>query len=221
MLATGTPLHHRLVHYRIRLALTATLDPLSAWFLIVLACLAVPIACYSIGYTAQLSDRRSAAVGAGYNLLLGAVELVFVAADGVTFLLAWELMTLFTAALVATDHDVASTRRAAYLYLAMSHVGTGCLFAAFLILGSHSGSLAFSALLAGHVSPGPLRTGLSRCSSSAWRQSRHRPAHVWLPRRSRRRAAFGADVGVLIKTRHILCSRVLIGPLTCPGASSW
>ena len=42
-----------------------------------------------------------------FNVLLGAVELVFAAGDAITFLFAWELMTLTTAALVATEHEIA------------------------------------------------------------------------------------------------------------------
>ncbi len=64
------------------------------------------------------------------------MELVFAAGDAITFLFAWELMTLATAALVATDHEDRDSRRAGYLYLVMSHVGTGCLVAGFLVLGA-------------------------------------------------------------------------------------
>ena len=97
--------------------------------------LAVPIALFSIGYArhAPLS-QRSVFLGIAFNVLLCAVELVFVAHDVIAFLFAWELMTLATAALVATEHEARATRRAAYLYLVMSHVATGALIAAFFIV---------------------------------------------------------------------------------------
>ena len=102
--------------------------PLSAWFLLVLGLIAVPVAVYSIGYFAHaVAPSRTAVAGAAFNVLLGALEVVFVAADVMTFLFAWELMTLATAALVATEHQSRDSRRAAFLYLVMSHVGTGCL----------------------------------------------------------------------------------------------
>jgi hydrogenase-4 component B len=125
-------------------------DALSAWFLLVLAVLAVPIAVYSLGYLGHgVLARRSPFVSIGFSVLVGAVEMVF-AADGVVgFLFAWELMTLANAALVATEHEVRETRRAAFLYLAMSHVATGCLFAGFLITSAAAGSLSFAHLLAG------------------------------------------------------------------------
>ena len=83
-------------------------------------------------------------------------------------------MTLATAALVATEHEVASNRRAAYLYLVMSHVGTGCLVAGFLILASCSGSLSFSDVLARIGCSG--REPHSSCSSSSSSASASRPA---------------------------------------------
>ena len=95
-----------------------------------------------------------------------AVETVF-AADGILgFLVAWELMTLATAALVATDHESRPSRRSAFLYLAMSHLGTGCLVAAFFLLASGSGSLAFGDTL-GAAAAASLGGG-SSSSSSSW-----------------------------------------------------
>ena len=88
------------VHDASGFALTYRLDGLSAWFLIVLATLAAPIALYSIPYAAHVAnDRRSVFLGVAFNVLLAAVELVFVADGVVGFLFAWELMTLATAAI--------------------------------------------------------------------------------------------------------------------------
>ncbi len=138
--------------------MTYSVTPLSAWFLMVFGLIAVPVAVYSVGYFAHaIPPRRTAAVGSGFNVMLGAVEIVFVAGDVITFLFAWELMTLATAALVATEHEERANRLAGYLYLVMSHLGTGCLLAGFLMLSAGSGSLSLSSLLAGHVVSGLTR----------------------------------------------------------------
>ena len=101
-------------------------------------------------------------------MLLGAVEVVFVADGVIAFLFAWELMTLATAALVATEHENRASRRAAYLYLVMSHVGTGCLVAGFLVLAATSGSLVvLGAAVRPRRRPGRCATGCSCSSSSA------------------------------------------------------
>ena len=134
----GRPaVHGRLArHDASGLTLDYSVDALSGFFLVVLAILGIAVAVYSIGYFAHSSARRTAFVGVAFNVLLGAVEMVFVADGVIGFLFAWELMTLATAALVATEHEHAQARRAAFLYLVMSHVGTGCLIAGFFILAS-------------------------------------------------------------------------------------
>jgi hydrogenase-4 component B len=184
VLHSGMPAHGVLLaHGASGFSLTYTVDGLSAWFLVVLSVLAIPIAIFSIGYAAHPPlAQRSAFLGVGFNVLLGAVELVFVADGVITFLFAWELMTLATAALVATEHEERATRRAAYLYLVMSHVGTGCLIAAFLTLASMFDSLSFSTLLSGRVAPGATRDGLFALFFLGFGvKAGVIPLHVWLP----------------------------------------
>ena len=165
----GTAVRGRLIsHEASGLALGYSVDALSGFFLVVLAILGIAVAVYSIGYFAHSSPGRTAFVGVAFNLLLGSVEMVFVADGAIAFLLAWELMTLATAALVATEHEHAQTRRAAFLYLALSHVGTGCLVAGFFLLASGGPSLAFADIL-GPASGGDTlaATSCSCCSSPA------------------------------------------------------
>ena len=87
--------------------------------------IAIPVAIYSRSSAHAIAPGRMAAVGTSFNVMLGAAEVVFVAGDVVTFLFAWELMTLATAALVATDHEQRANRAAGYLYLVMSHLARG------------------------------------------------------------------------------------------------
>ena len=184
VLASGAPVDGVLLrHVASGTVLSYSVTPLSAWFLMVLGLVAVPVAFYSVGYFAHaVAPARTAAVGGGFNVLVGAVELVFAAGDAITFLFAWELMTLATAALVATDHEDRASRRAAYLYLVMSHVGTGCLMAGFLALAAASGSLSFSALLAGNLVSGSLRAGLFVLFFIGFGvKAGVLPLHVWLP----------------------------------------
>jgi hydrogenase-4 component B len=171
------------VHVASGFSVGYSVDALSAWFLLVLSTLAIPIAVFSVGYARHSPlEQRSAFFGIAFNVLLAAVELVFIAADVIGFLFAWELMTLATAALVATEHEVRPTRRAAYLYLVMSHVGTGTLIAAFFTLVSLSGSLSFSALLAGDIASGPLRDVLFVLFLVGFGvKAGIIPLHIWLP----------------------------------------
>ena len=66
-------------------------------------------------YIARAHYRdRAAFVGIGFNVLLGALEIIFAADDVIAFLFAWELFTLVTAAVVATEHEKRANRRAAF-----------------------------------------------------------------------------------------------------------
>jgi len=177
--AEGTLLTHSASGF----ALTYAVDGLAAWFLLVLSLLAVPIALFSIGYTAHGPlERRSVFLGVGFNVLVGAVELIFVSAGVITFLFAWELMTLSTAALVSTEHESRVNRRAAYLYLVMSHVATGCLIAAFLLFGSRAGTLDFRGFpSAANVPAGVRNTVFGLFLAGFGTKAGMIPLHVWLP----------------------------------------
>jgi hydrogenase-4 component B len=160
-----------------------SVTPLSAWFLMVLGLIAAPVALYSVGYLGHaIEASRTAVVGASFSLLVGAVEVVFVADGVILFLFAWELMTLLTAALVATEHEDQKSRRAAYLYLIMSHVGTACLAAGFLTLADAAGSMSFEAMLAGGFVSGTTRDVLFALFFLGFGvKAGVIPLHVWLP----------------------------------------
>jgi hydrogenase-4 component B len=192
------------VHHASGFSLDYAIDPLAAWFLIVLSVVALPVAIFSIGYARHPPlDRRSVFLGIAFDVLLLSVELVFIAADVIAFLFAWELMTLATAALVATEYETLQTRRAAYLYLVMSHVGTGALIAAFFILASPAGSVSLATLLAGNVLTGSARDIVFVLFFMGFGvKAGIIPLHVWLPE-AHPAAPSGVSAlmsGVLIKT---------------------
>src|SRR5713226_2637578 len=184
VLATGRAAGGSLLsHTASGFVLGYSVDGLSAWFLLVLALLGIPIAVYSLGYLGRGAlARRSPFVAVGFSVLVVAVEMVF-AADGVVgFLFAWELLTLANAALVATEHEASETRRAAFLYLAMSHVATGCLFAGFLILAAAAGSFSFAQVLAGTALSGARRDTVFLLFLAGFGvKAGMIPLHVWLP----------------------------------------
>jgi hydrogenase-4 component B len=184
VLSKGGPVGGELVrHAASGFHLGFAVDGLSAWFLLVLAVLAVPIAIYSLGYVAHGTlDRRSAFVGVSFSILLGSVEMVF-AADGVIgFLFAWELMTLANTALVTTEHESRESRRAAFLYLAMSHVATGCLIAGFLLVSALTGFLNLAQIAAGESLPPRARAlAFALFFVGFGIKAGVIPLHVWLP----------------------------------------
>jgi hydrogenase-4 component B len=185
VLATGQTIQGELLrHQASGFSLGFAVDRLSAWFLIVLELLAAAIAVYSVAYLGHGTlHRRSPFVSIGFSLLVGTVEMVFVADGVIAFLFAWELMALVNAALVTTEHERRETRRAAFLYLAMSHVATGCLIAGFLLVARAASSLSFAHVLAGNVlAPGPGRTAAFLLFFAGFGvKAGMIPLHVWLP----------------------------------------
>lgn len=124
---------------------TLRLDPLSAWFNLALAILALAVTAYSFGYLRAMERTRNlGAFGFLYNLLLLSLTLVFVAGNAFFFLTAWEVMTIASYCMVTFEHEKAETRRAAMTFFIMSHAGTGLLLAAFLLLSVFTGSIDFA-----------------------------------------------------------------------------
>jgi hydrogenase-4 component B len=68
---------------------------------------------------------------------------VVLAADGFSFLLAWEVMALSAFLLVTTEDDQTEVQQAGWVYLAATHAGTLALFALFGLLWATTGSLEF------------------------------------------------------------------------------
>src|SRR5882672_2437550 len=122
------------------LKLTVKLDPLGAFFVLIVSLLAVAISIYSFGYMRAYYGRKNVAVlAAFYNALLLSTTLVFSASNAFFFLMAWEIMALSAYCLVSFEHEQDETRRAGVLYFVMSHIGTGCLILGFLILFQATG----------------------------------------------------------------------------------
>jgi hydrogenase-4 component B len=217
---TGISVQGRLIgHAASGLTLGYALDALSGFFLLVLAMLGIAVAVYSIGYFSHASPGRTAFVGAAYNVLLGSVEMLLTAGGVFSFLLAWELMTLATAALVATEHEHAPARRAAFLYLAMSHVGTGCLIAGFFMLGSGGSSLAFTGMLGPGAVPLASRDGVFLLFLAGFGvKAGVIPLHIWLPEAHPAAPSPISALmsGVLIKTGIYGIFRVCVAGLGVP-----
>ena len=124
---------------------TVRVDGLGAFFLLLVSTLAVAVSIYSIGYARMFEGRKSVGILAlFFNLLLLATTLVFVAANAFFFLFAWELMALTAFCLVIFEHEDKGTRKAGVLFFVMSHIGTGCIIAGFLLLVSHVRAFGFT-----------------------------------------------------------------------------
>src|SRR5207237_5715022 len=98
------------------------LDPLAAFFLVVVNLGGATASLYALGY-----GRHEAAplrVLPFFPAYLAAMNLVVLADDAFSFLVAWEFMSLSSWALVMANHRAPENARAGYVYLVMATFGT-------------------------------------------------------------------------------------------------
>lgn len=201
------------------LEFSVTLDPLSALFLLLVSFVSVAISLYSFGYARAYERHGSAGwLAALYNLLLLAISLAVTADNAFFFLLAWESMALLAYGLVAFEHTARDSRRAAILYLVMSHAGTACLVVGFLVLSVASGSQRFDQLSPAALSPAVRHAAFVLFAIGFGVKAGVIPLHVWLPAAHPVAPTNVSALlsGVLIKTGIYGMLRVLFGPLGEP-----
>ncbi|HVA26338.1 MAG TPA: hydrogenase 4 subunit B [Chloroflexota bacterium] len=157
------------------------LDPLAAYFLLVISVVATAVALFASAY---VNEPRAAGLAMGFNAFLASMVLVVLANSVITFLIAWELMSLVSFFLVIHDHERKETRRAGFLYLVMTHAGTAFLLAAFLILFRSTGSLSFDAFRAAASNqPNFIRDAAFVLALIGFgTKAGVIPLHIWLPR---------------------------------------
>lgn len=117
------------------------LDGISAMFLALLSMIAGTGALYAGEYWTDKEHPRSAGSGRmWWNFLVLTMMAVLVCANGLHFLMAWELFAVGGYYLITLDRQKTEVRAAGWLYLAASHAGTLLLFAFFACLAAHTGS---------------------------------------------------------------------------------
>ena len=124
----GEPLHFRL-------------DAISAFFLALLAVLGGAGAAYSREYWSDVMHPRSAPSGrVWWTAMIAFMGLVLLSANGLHFLIVWELFAVCAYFLITRERHRREVRNAGWLYLAASHFGTLCLFGFFTALAARTGT---------------------------------------------------------------------------------
>lgn len=131
-------------------------DRLSALFIVVTGLVFLPVSIFSAGYLQRYIGRYSLkAFSVMYFALFASIVLILIAADALSFLLAWEAMSILSYLLVNFEHEQEEHTRAGYLMLAMGEAGTLAAAIALLLLANAAGSLEFPAIKAMANSLGP------------------------------------------------------------------
>ena len=188
------------IDYLHTFSLAFNIDGLAAFFLLAIFAICMLAAIYSFHY--MHDTGRALATASSYfffSLLAASMALVVTAANMLTFLLAWEIMSLSSFFLVIHDHQIQENRKAGYLYFIFSHVGAMFILAAFGIMYAGSGSFAFDS------------SGLSQAAKITvfvlafvgfGSKAGVFPFHVWLPHAHPAAPSHISAVmsGVMIKT---------------------
>jgi hydrogenase-4 component B len=127
--------------------LTLAADRLSAYFLFVSGLVFLPVSLFSGPYLSKYvahHDLRYFSVL--YHGLFASIVLVLIADDAISFLVAWEAMSIASYLLVAYEYEREESARAGFVMLAMSEAGTIAVALAFIIIAGAAGTLGFDGL---------------------------------------------------------------------------
>jgi formate hydrogenlyase subunit 3/multisubunit Na+/H+ antiporter MnhD subunit len=140
-----------------------------------------------------------------FNLLIGCMALVVVAANSILFLILWEIMSLSSFFLVTFENEKESVRRAGWIYLVATHIGTAFLLVLFLMLGRKAGGATFDfdQILAAREAMAPIASvSFIFAIIGFGAKAGFIPFHVWLPEAHPAAPSHVSAVmsGIMIKT---------------------
>ena len=198
----------------------ASIDCLSAFFLLIVGVVGVATSIYAYGYSREYYNCRLPLMVGLYNAFLLSMVLVVTVSHVVAFIIAWEVMSVLSFLLVNHEYEKKVNTRAAYIYIVMTHLGTIFIIIAFLLLAVGAGSMDFGQLRGNLVSEN-LRNVIFVCALIGFgTKAGMVPLHIWLPRAHPAAPSHISALmsGVMIKTAiYGLCRFLLdflgIGPV--------
>jgi hydrogenase-4 component B len=155
------------------------IDAISAFFLVVVNLGGAAASLFALGYGRH--EETPQRVLPFYPAYLAAMNLVVLADDAFSFLVAWEFMSLTSWALVIAHHRDRENIRAGYVYLLMASFGTLALLLGFGLLAGADGSYAFADIRASHPSAALAALVLILAVIGAGSKAGVVPLHAWLP----------------------------------------
>ncbi len=154
------------------------IDPLAAFFLVVVNLGGAAASLFALGYGRH--EESPGRVLPFYPAYLAGMNIVVLSDDAFSFLVAWEFMSLTSWALVVSHHREVDNVRAGYIYLLMAGFGTLALLLAFGVLADN-GQYDFAAIRAAHRSTDVASAVLLLTLIGAGSKAGLVPLHAWLP----------------------------------------
>jgi hydrogenase-4 component B len=156
------------------------LDPLGAVFLSLIFIVPPLGSIYGLEYWRQSEHPRSGRrLALAFGVLAGAMVFVVLARDGTLFLIAWEIMALAAYFALSASDEGLPLRRAGWVYLIATHMGTLCLFAMFALWRGATGSFSLTAAPA--LGPGVAGATFVLALVGFGFKAGFLPLHFWLP----------------------------------------
>lgn len=161
-----------------------SVDPLSAWFILIINFTFLTSAIYGISYLSSYNTTSAARSlhWTSFFLTHAGILAVCVVQHAVGFLVAWEIMALGTFVLVIFDGSHPRTLKAGLNYLIQSHVAVLLLTVAFLWVAVRQGSFDFQAISAfAEAFPGESLVLMGLFFAGFGIKAGFIPFHTWLP----------------------------------------
>ncbi|HUW70396.1 MAG TPA: proton-conducting transporter membrane subunit [bacterium] len=158
------------------------LDALSAFFLVPVFLIGGLGPVYGLGYWSQREKPRSGhSVQVFWGFIVAGMALLVTSRHAMAFLFGWETMALSAFFLISAENEHRETRKAGFVYLIATHVGTLSLFGLFSTWRWATGSFAFVPLTAGAVSAGVMNLLFLLSLLGFGMKAGIMPLHFWLP----------------------------------------
>ena len=161
-------------------------DSLSLFFGFLIAFLGFISSLYSFNYLYEEHYKNKSLFVILFNGFIISMLFVVFSANGLSFLIFWEIMSILSFFLVLFEYEKEESKKAANLYIIMTHIGTFFIFLLFLYMFMKTGSFSFEAWK--HLG---IRGGLSAAGMTIifiltllgfGMKAGIFPLHVWLPK---------------------------------------
>lgn len=160
----------------------ARLDPLSAFFLLLLGICSFGITLYASSYFRGEPPQKLKLISLQYHCFLASMAMVLLADDAYMFMVAWESMALSSYFLVVTEHRHPAIRRAGFTYVLLAHIGAISILLCFGVMqeGGFEG-YSFDALRRAELTPFWQSVVFVLALLGFGAKAGMIPLHVWLP----------------------------------------
>jgi hydrogenase-4 component B len=124
------------------------IDPLAAWFMLIINLTCINGALYGVGYMKPYEEQENNTSLHWISFVIFQSSMLWVCMlqHGLAFLEAWEIMSISSLLLVMFEHGKPETLKAGVNYLVQMHVGAAMLTIAFIWVYLVEGSYDFSAI---------------------------------------------------------------------------